>query len=490
MLENNIYKKAFAMLCWAIASMLLMRVTNGAYGIVIVALGVLFALSNKIGWAMCHYALLMMMVVINPILLPKTGQLWALSLRAGPLLIGLSLIVSASRAYGQHRIPLGGMFPFLLVACISASIGWVPQISYLKLLSFVVFFFGIWLGTQNIQHKIQDVILIRAMLLAIVVFFIVGSLALLPFPHISYLSSLRAYGEGGAEAAADAAFQMQELVKSGMAGGYSVLFCGITNQSQALAPIVSLCFAWVTCDMIFIEKRMRWPHISLMVLAIPLLYLTRSRVAILTLVSSLVVIYFYAMNKIRVFPEVRAVIKKGMFLFGFLLILVAVVAELNNQTVSKWLRKSNDIEGDCRDFSEAFTQSRMGLVEQSMYEFERSPMFGSGFQVSEAHVSLMQHSDGLILSAPIEKGLLPVMVLGETGVVGAICFGFFLVSFFVVATRRRLYVTISMFIILFMSNFGEATFFSLGGMGGTLWVLSIVGGFIIDTIVLREQGYI
>jgi hypothetical protein len=179
-----------------------------------------------------------------------------------------------------------------------------------------------------------------------------------------------------------------------------------------------------------------------------------------------------------------------MFLFGFLLVLVAVITEVSNQTVSKWLRKTNDVEGDRRDFSEAFTETRMGLLEQSMYEFERSPMFGSGFQVSEAHVSLMQHSDGLILSAPIEKGLLPVMVLGETGVVGAICFGFFLISLFIVATRRRLYVTISMFIVFFMTNFGEATFFSPGGMGGTLWVLSIVGGFIIDTIVLREQGYI
>lgn len=490
MVENNIYKKAFAMLCWAVVSMLLMRISSGAYGVVLVGISVICALSNKIGWAMCHYALLMMMVVINPILLPKSGMIWALSLRAGPLLIGLSLIVSASRAYGQHRIPLGGMFPFLLVACISASIGWVPQISYLKLLNFVVFFFGIWLGTQNMQYKMRDVILIRAMLLAIVVFFIAGSLVLLPFPHLSYLSALSAFGKGGAAAAADAAADMQELVKAGMNTAYSALFCGMANQSQALAPIVSLCFVWVTCDMIFIEKRMRWPHICLMGLAIPLLYLTRSRVAILMLVSSLGVIYFYAMNKIRVFPEVRASIKNGMFLFGFLLVLVAVVAEVNNQTVTKWLRKSNDVEGDRRDFTEAFTQSRMGLVEESMYEFERSPMFGSGFQVSEDHVYLMQRTDGLILSAPIEKGLLLVMVLGETGVVGAICFGFFLISFFVVATRRRLYVTISMFIIFFMSNFGEATFFSPGGIGGILWVLSIVGGFIIDTIVLREQGYI
>ena len=483
MVETNIYKKAFAMLCWAVVSMLLMRISSGAYGVVLVGIGVICALSNKIGWAMCHYALLMMMVVVNPILLPKSGMVWALSLRAGPLLIGLSLIISALRVHGEHRIPLGGLIPFLLVACISSSIGWVPQISYLKLVNFVVFFFGIWLGTHNVQYMMRDVFLVRAMLLAIVVFFIIGSLALLPFPHISYLSSLLAFREDGFEAAMIAAEMMQ---------GYegASLFCGITNQSQTLAPVVALCFAWVVSDMIFIEKRMRWLHICLMVLAIPLLYLTRSRVAILTLVSALGVIYFYAMNKIKVFPEVRQAIKKGMFLFGFLLVLVAVGAELNNQTVSKWLRKTNDIEGDQRDFTEAFTSSRMGLMEVCMYEFERSPIFGSGFQVMERHLDLLQHSDGFILSAPLEKGLLPVMVLGETGVVGSICFIFFLLSFFVVATRRKLYVTVSLFTVLFTANLGEATFFSPGGMGGTLWILSIVGGFIIDTIVLREQGYI
>ena len=228
---------------------------------------------------------------------------------------------------------------------------------------------------------------------------------------------------------------------------------------------------------------------GLMVCAIPLLYLSRSRVGFLTLVSALVVIYFYAMNKVSIALSVRRTIKSSMFVFGFLLIAVAAVAELNDQTVSKWLRKTNDLEGDLRDFTEAFTSTRMGLVEKSMYEFRRSPMFGSGFQVSEEHEYLMQRTDGLIFSAPVEKGLLPVMVLGETGIVGAICFAFFLISFHAAAVKRRLFVTISMFAVFFMANFGEATFFSPGGMGGVLWLLSVVGGFVIDTMVLYGRSY-
>ena len=83
MIETNIYKKAFVMLCWAVVSMLLMRISSGAFGVVLVGIGVICALSNKKGWAMCHYALLMMMVVVNPILLPKSRMVWALSIVGG-----------------------------------------------------------------------------------------------------------------------------------------------------------------------------------------------------------------------------------------------------------------------------------------------------------------------------------------------------------------------------------------------------------------------
>jgi hypothetical protein len=201
----EIYKKAFGMLCWMLFSMALMKVTNGYYGIVLTFLGVCFALARKVGWAICHYALLFSMAIINPIVLPKEGYMWALSLRLGPLFIGLALVLMSFRNQGSHRIPLGGMLPFLFVACISSSDGWVPQISYVKLLNFFVFLMGIWLGVQNLSDKPSDVIKIRALFLAFAVFFIAGSIVLIPFPNVSYLSALLAYREDGAFAAMEAA---------------------------------------------------------------------------------------------------------------------------------------------------------------------------------------------------------------------------------------------------------------------------------------------
>ena len=240
----EIYKKSFGMLCWMLFSLALMKFTNGYYGIVLTLLGVCFAFAGKVGWAICHYILFFSMVIINPIILPKEGSIWALTLRFGPLFIGFALALMSFRDQRCYRIPLGGLLPFLFAACISSYVGWVPQISYMKLLNFFVFLLGIWIGTQKLPNTLEDVYKVRAMFFATAIFFIVGSAALIPFPNVSYLSALLAYREDGAFAAMEAAHSMQEAIKSGSAGGYDALFCGITYQSQTLAPVVALLFAW------------------------------------------------------------------------------------------------------------------------------------------------------------------------------------------------------------------------------------------------------
>jgi hypothetical protein len=93
----------------------------------------------------------------------------------------------------------------------------------------------------------------------------------------------------------------------------------------------------------------------------------------------------------------------------------------------------------------------------------------------------------MVFSAPIEKGVLPVMVLGETGVVGSIFFAFFVISFLVAASSRKLDITLTMFLLLLVSNMGEATFFSPGGVGGVLYIMSIVGGFALDSVLKGEK---
>ena len=480
--DNKLYIQVLKSIAVIVATMIAMRVTDGAASIVVALVGAVAALSGRVGLAICCYIMLPACININPILLPKGGMMWNIGLRFGPLAIACALCMGAVRRRGNNTLPFAGILPFLGVALISSTVGYVPQISYLKIINYFLFLIGIWLGTRNLQESPRDLERIRVFLIAIVFLIVWGSLIVIPIPAISYATSLQNIMMAeGVDAANIVGKQM-------LADGGKTLFCGIMNHSQALAPILALSMAWLLSDMLFVEKRLRWPHMITIFTMLPMLYMTRSRVALLTGASAIIMISGYTVNRIQVSARVKSTLRKGMAAFLVLAVIGAGVAELRDHTMTKWLRKTDDIATDDRDLGEAFTESRQGLIEQSMYDFRRNPMFGSGFQVMWEHQDLYRRTSGLILSASIEKGVLPVMVLGETGIAGSIAFAIFLISFYVTCARKRLHVTITMFTLLLVSNMGEASFFSPGGIGSVLWILTVVGGFLIDTILLSERN--
>ena len=79
------------------------------------------------------------------------------------------------------------------------------------------------------------------------------------------------------------------------------------------------------------------------------------------------------------------------------------------------------------------------------------------------------------------------MVLGETGILGVFCFVLFLGAFYFGCSKRKYHVTLTIFAVFLVTNMGEATFFSPGGMGGVLWMMACVGGFTIDTTLLYRR---
>lgn len=482
MRDDGFYKKSFKILAILLLVVGAAHVTDGVALVAVALVGVFASLCNRRGVAICSYMVFPFLLTISPIVLPKTGMAFSYVIRFGHLAIATALILSAGRTgRGSNRLPLGMMFPFLISACVGSATGWFPVVSYLKLANFAFFLAALWFGTQNLQDRPHDLQAIRAFLFAVVMFFILGSVLVYPFPQISFATSLR--GAEGVDDARMAAAVYREIVES----GGTTLFCGITNHSQTLAVASALCALWTLCDLVFVERRMRVLHLVVVVCALPMLYMCRSRVAFTTMVAGLAMVSFYTARKVNVPFAVRRRLRSGLLAFIVAIVAGLAVGEVDNGMVSRWLRKTNDVEGDARSLSEAVTSSRQGLMEYSMYEFRRNPLWGSGFQVAEYTSERAYGRRGLILSASIEKGVLPVMVLGETGIVGSLLFLVFLVSFYVTASRRRLHVTIALFTALFVSNLGEAMFFSPGGDGSQMWMLTVVGGFVIDTILLYER---
>ena len=265
------------------------------------------------------------------------------------------------------------------------------------------------------------------------------------------------------------------------------LFCGVTNHSQALATYIAMITGFVLSDMLFLERRFRVLHMLLIILTIPLCYMTRSRVGFVSLASAFIVLSFYTTRKIALPPTVKRHLSNGVWLGLLLLLLTAVLVQIKGGKMSQWLRKTTDAEGDRRSLSEALTSSRLGLIDYSLYEFRRSPLLGMGFQVAEYTPERVAQNKGLIISSPIEKGVTVIMVLGETGIIGEFFFLLFLVSFYGICSRRKYYVTLSLFTIFLVTNVAESTFFSPGGGGGFAWMMSAVGGFTIDTYLLYRR---
>jgi hypothetical protein len=277
------------------------------------------------------------------------------------------------------------------------------------------------------------------------------------------------------------------ILQERQADSLMTLFCGATNHSQTLATMSALVVGFTLCDMLFLEQRFRWLHVLLVVLAFPLCYMTRSRAGFVSLVSALFVVCFFTARKITLPLAVKRRLNNGVWVGMGLILLIAIASEFRGGAMSQWLRKTSDTKGDRRSFGEALTSSRMGLIEESLRDFRRNPLLGSGFQVAEYTPELVARSKGLIISSPIEKGVTPVMVLGETGILGEIFYLLFLGSFYTISAKRKYYVTVSLFTIFFVTNFAESTFFSPGGGGGFMWMMSVVGGFTIDTYLLYRR---
>ena len=475
-LDEGLLRNAIRSAMFIFFAIVACRLTKGAFAAFLVLMGLNWAMSNQLGKAVSCYMLFPFFVIMNPMILPKT-TICALSLRLGPPLMTAGLMLSSSRRRGSHVLPLGSMVLYLMVAVISSANGYAPVISYLKIVNFAILLFGLWIGLKNLDRHPDDVMDMRCFMLGIAIVLVFGSALTLFVPSIGYLNMTSMLMRDNPD------MSMEEInyIVAHMQGVR--LFAGMTNQSQCLAVLLPCTLAWITCDMLFIERRVSTLHLSLILCSLPLIYMTRSRISFIATASAAVIIYFWCIQMVRIRARLKSAFRAGMTLFLLVGAIYCAYSQVKNDTISKWLRKTEDVSGDQRSLVEAMTSSRLSLVDQSMRDFHRNPLFGKGFQVME----YMQGMSGFRLTAAIEKGVLPIMILGETGVLGMIAFAIFLVAFYGGCMRKSFYVTMALFTVMVACNFGEANFFSPGGPGGMLWVICVGGGFLIDTLLLHRR---
>jgi hypothetical protein len=121
--------------------------------------------------------------------------------------------------------------------------------------------------------------------------------------------------------------------------------------------------------------------------------------------------------------------------------------------------------------------------------FSKHPIFGNGFGLPGSTQRLKvayDSSTGLPTGAPVEKGVLPLAVLEDVGIVGFISVGLWVWG----GIRRSAaggLTPLTVALTCLLTNMGEATLFSPGGMG-LLILICISWGFSFPLSETRNRG--
>lgn len=445
------------------------RLTKGwaAPAIVLIAVGAAFM--RKTSVAILCTLLLLFIVLISDVI---TGgqRIIMVSDRAWIVLSGMLLPLVVRGRSERPYIKFVGLFAYFLYMFLPSSVGYCWNVSYFKLVFMILFLLSLVFSEKAISMQIDLPAKMRSFILAICIVLVLGSLCSLPFPAIAYPQNSQWLFREGMDIDA-----VNSVMRASAAADDMRLFAGITIHSQMFASMLALVFGFLLCDMLFVERRITKMHISLMLFTLVFAYMTRSRTAFVAIAASVCGLAVVVFRRTGMPVWLIRKLKIALSTIIAFLVIAAVAFEISSGTISKWLYKGVDRREEALS---AMTSSRMLAVEEMMADFKSNPFLGCGFQVNRESA---RFADSLmVISAPVEKGVTPLVILSEGGIVGSLIVVAFLIAFFPGCFRMKYYSVIILFISFFAVNLGESVLFSPGGVGGFLWAITIIGGVSID----------
>lgn len=449
-------KYTFKCLAWFLIVMTAMKFTEGA-GFLIVVFMALFGLAARKTEQLLFWLLVATcMICVNNNFTSK-GAAFAYSQRGLMVVLGICMSVKMISARVHPAIrPYGWIIPYLAFMCVPSFVGWDPIVSFLKLFLFTVVYFS-YFGVANDVGVTSSVSAekLRSIMLAVAILFIVGSVALVPFPELSQLRPEQYIGSGGA---------VNPMITS--------LFTGMANHSQSLGPVVSSISVLLFADMLFSIKRFDKLYTFMLLCCPYLIYKTSSRTGMGAYLLGMMFVAYCFMRSRGVGSRWKARVMSWMFI-GFSLICAVFMLGGGAVATRKYLLKTHGENAELN--YENVASSRQFLVDIEMENFKKKPFIGNGFQVSEMMVGLKRQSIGDYLTAPVEKGVWVTAVLEEGGVIGWTIFVAFLFHCIVSGVQKGCYIGASGLFVFTVINLGEFSFFSMSYSGGFSWAMIFFG---------------
>lgn len=262
-------------------------------------------------------------------------------------------------------------------------------------------------------------------------------------------------------------------------------FQGILNHPQAFGPTMAILAAWSGARMLG-QVRPSWNVVAVGGVSSLLVLLSESRTAGLGVLLGLAVAAVAA-SPLTGRPLRQALPGLWSRRVHGLAAVVLVVALVGWPVISGQIADFLSKSSGSRTVAEAYELSRGFLVDAMVTNIQDHPIAGIGFGVASEPTSMRVEYDelfGLPVSAAVEKGVAPLAILEELGVLGFVAVSMWLVMIVRRAARNGLQELAVVATVLAM-NLGESTLFSAGGMGMLMLVLI---GWGVRPIVTQQGG--
>lgn len=444
-----------------------MKFSGGAAFALVAVVAVSTLFRNKIEYLLFWVMLITCSPNINPYFFPHSG-IYSLIYRLVCTFIGLyGAIMFFSQNPSRYVTPLMGIMVYMAYMFVPSASGWAPVVSFMKLFLFVIVYMSVmYVANKVINDKKFDIKRLRNVFLVFAMFFIFGSILVMPLGGICYMNAAEIEAAGG--------------VVPGS------LFKGIANHSQALGTLVAAIMILLLADLVYCIQKPDKLYIALLLCGVFVVYRSGTRTAMGTLIAatSFIIFFFMQMRGIKQSWKSKVV--------GVSLCLVALggmgilVVPQVRQGIVKFAMKYD--REDTTNFDMDYAMStRAGSVESQIDNFKKKPAIGWGFQVSEQVAFMYEHSSSLPLSAPVEKGVWVTAILEEGGVLGEIIYIGYLVTAMCVLLSRKIYMGAAMFFALHVSNLGELTMFTMTAVGG-IWHMLVLISCAFDAKRMQKKN--
>ena len=243
-------------------------------------------------------------------------------------------------------------------------------------------------------------------------------------------------------------------------------FQGILAHPQIFGPTIAMLAAIIFGQLFEKNNKSSIFLIILVLFCGWLIFLSKARTAglglFLALATSLLIFFILNLFKKKLLLSIFK--SRSVFYISIIIIIFILFGSETSQLISKFITKS---ESDVSGIYDAYKLSRFILFEKILINIDKNFMTGIGFGIASDPSTMFVQRDPIFnipISASTEKGMVFLMMLEEVGIFIFIFFIMWLSYIFFKAFKNGLKGLIFFFTIIFL-NFGESTFFSMGGLG-------------------------